>query len=333
MSIVYIRFAAHKSVELRRSPLLEELLARAARPVAVADWRADAFRALMPEAPMPPVGAAAWHAAPARVKPDPAARCATGSAAAEEWAWVCVATPVHLSAGMTSVALPRDGILALGPLEADALATDFNRVFGGDGVRLARGRAGVLLCAFDQIMEVNTHDPEAAAGQDVFGFQPSGAHAARLRRLMSEIEMWLFEHEVNRLRLVRAELPVTGLWLWGGGPTSAVMPVARGWTAGSDPFFSAFGNAEAWPSAPGAAVIVCDAHPGSEEWAEMERRWLAPAADRLRSRRLSRLDLSAGARRLSIGTGAHWRIWRRPRPWWESFEMAGDSATAGGVTR
>jgi hypothetical protein len=57
LSIVYIRFAAHKSVELRRSPLLEELLARAARPVAVADWRADAFRALMPEAPMPrPLG-------------------------------------------------------------------------------------------------------------------------------------------------------------------------------------------------------------------------------------------------------------------------------------
>lgn len=334
MSIVYIRFAAHKPVELRRSRLLEGLLARAARPVAVADWRADAFRALTPEAPMPPVGAAAWRAAaPAPVEPDPAARNATGSAAAEEWAWVCVATPVHLSAGMTRVVLPRDGILRLGAWEADALAADFNRVFGGDGVRMARGRAGVLLCAFDQIMDVDTYDPEAAAGQDVFGFQPSGPHAARLRRLMSEIEMWLFGHEVNRSRQARAELPVTGLWLWGGGPTSAVMPVTRGWTAGNDPFFSAFDTEEGWPSGPGPGVIVCDALPGSEEWAEIERRWLKPAADRLRSRGLLRLDLSAGARRISIGTGAHWRIWRRPRPWWESFELAGERDAAGGVTR
>lgn len=319
MSIVYIRFAAHKPVELRRSPLLEGLLARAERPVSVADWRADAFRALTHGAPMPPIGAAAWRAA--------------GSAAAEEWAWVCVATPVHMSAGQTHVVLPREGILRLGPWEAEALATDFNRVFGEDGVRLARGRAGLLLCAFDQLMEVDMHDPEAAAGHDVFGFQPSGAHSARLRRLMSEIEMWLFEHEVNRSRLNRAELPVTGLWLWGGGPTSSVMPVSLGWTAGSDPFFSAFGNEETWPSVAGPGVVVCDARPGSEEWAEVERRWLKPAAERLRSRGLSRLVLSAGGCRSSIGAGVHWRIWRRPRPWWESFDTAGERDAAGGSTR
>ena len=38
-----------------------------------------------------------------------------------------------------------------------------------------------------------------------------------LRRLGAEMEIWLHEHAVNRLRSERGELPVTGLWLWGGG--------------------------------------------------------------------------------------------------------------------
>jgi hypothetical protein len=41
----------------------------------------------------------------------------------------------------------------------------------------------------------------------------------------AEIEMWLHDHAVNDARSRRGELPITGLWLWGGGPavdTSAV---------------------------------------------------------------------------------------------------------------
>jgi len=53
---------------------------------------------------------------------------------------------------------------------------------------------------------------------------------------------------------------------------------------------------------------------------------LAPAAVALHAGRISRLDLSAGGRRFSVGRGPNLRFWRRPRPWWESFDVdTGDS--------
>ena len=254
---------------------------------------------------MPPIAAAALLAAP---------RASVG-------AWVSVATPVHLSAGMSSVTMPEDGVLDLGPSEADTLAADFNRVFGGAGVRLTVGRGAVLLCVFDETLEVETHDPESVAGHDLFGFQPAGIDGPQLRRLMSEIEMWLFDHEVNRARVANARPQVTGLWLWGGGNTRATMPAVRGWTAGQDPFFTAFGSEQQWPQEAGAGVVVCAQQPGSRGWLEVEQRWLEPAVAALKSGRIKRLQLSAADRRFTVAKRPTLRFWRRPRPWWESFEV------------
>jgi hypothetical protein len=377
LSTVYVRFAAHRLAQLQRSPLLEKLVARASHVAPVADWRAEAYRLIAPGAPLPSVAAALLHA-------GGEARPAPGS-------WVCVATPVHFTAGMSSVTLPGDGVLRLRPGEAQALAADFLHVFGGAEVRLsvalapsllgspapelaaglppspaaslepspapslsmspratlpvslppspsanlpasrsvnlpaggpasrAASRSGELLCVFGQPMEVVTHDPEAMAGRDVFAFQPIGPDAPRLRRLMSELEMWLFDHEVNRARAATAQPSITGLWLWGGGPTNADVPAVQGWTAGDDPFFAAFGGEPEWPRAPGAGVVVCAEQPGSDDWIAAEQRWLAPAAAALRAGRIERLALSAGERCYSVTSGALLRFWRRPQPWWESF--------------
>ncbi len=307
MSTIYIRFAAHRSDALRRSPRLEQLLARAGVPMRVADWRADAFQAAAPDVPMPPIASAALQAAPTAVA----------------GAWVCVATPVHLNAGMSSVMLPPDGVLALAPDEAAVLAADFNRMFGGAGTCLAVGRGAVILAVFDEVLQVETHDPQAVAGRDLFAFQPTGGDGPRLRRLMSEIEMWLFDHDLNRTRIARACAPVTGLWLWGGGATSAAIPPMPAWTAGCDPLFSAFGSEPQWPAEAGAGVIVCAEQPGSPEWANVEQRWLAPALAALRAGSVSRLDLSAVDHRVSLGRRASLRFWRRPRPWWTSFSVGG----------
>jgi hypothetical protein len=284
------------------------LVARASASVRAANWRADAFRAIAPgEKTMPPIAAAALSA----------------SSGTPPGAWGFIATPVYFSAGMTSVTMPRDGLVELRPEEAGALASDFNRTFVDAGMRLSVGRAAVLVCVFDQALEVTTHDPEDVAGHDVFGYQPAGADAPRLRRLMSEIEMWLFDHAVNRARTGDGRRPVTGLWLWGGGSTGSTMPSVQGWTAGTDPFFAAFGQAKRFPREAGPGVVVCTDQPGSNTWPDVEQQWLIPAVAALQSGRIKRLDLSAAERRFSIGKGAILRFWRRPRPWWESFDMKG----------
>jgi hypothetical protein len=309
LSILYIRFSARGPDTSQRSPMLERLIARASTSARVADWRAEAFRVIAPdEMTMPPIAATALQAAPG----------------ASSGAWVCIATPVHFSAGMSSVTMPHDGILELSREEADTLAAGFNRTFVGTGMRLSVNRRAVLLCVFDQMLEATTHDPEAMAGSDVFGFQPTGADAPRLRRLMSEMEMWLFDHDVNRARAASARQPITGLWLWGGGAMGP-MPAVRGWTAGHDPFFAAFGDEMRLPREPGSGVVVCSDYPGSSTWSAVEQRWLAPALAALKSGRIKRLDLSAADRRFSLGRAPNWRFWRRTRPWWESFGMTDES--------
>jgi hypothetical protein len=305
LSILYFRFPARRSDGAQRSPMLERLVARAGDPSRIEDWRLEAFRVIAPGAQRLPSIAAA-------IVPE------VGSGA-DPAAWVCIATPVYLSAGMRSVTMAADGILNLAPGEAAALSADFNRVFAGAGVRLLAGRGALLSCLFDDRIEAVTRDPEEVAGNDVFGFQPTGPDGARLRRLMSEMEMWLFDHPVNRARSSQERQPVTGLWLWGGGPTGEILPPVRGWCAGQDPFFAAFGSEHEYPRAAGGGVVVCAEQPGSNEWLDVERRWLVPAAAALGSGRLKRLDLSAADRRFSVGKGPNLRFWRRPRPWWESY--------------
>jgi len=300
---VYVRLVASGAGARQRAPALERLLAAASTAVASTDWRQEAFGIIAPGVKAPGVGAAALGPAPAD---------STGT-------WVCIASPVHLVAGMSDVTLSEGGLLRLDPAESAALAADFNEMFRDSGARLVVGRAAVLLCVFDRALQVGTHEVAEVLGREVFACQPTGRDAPRLRRLMSEMELWLFEHAVNRVRATRGSPPITGLWLWGGAAPLSALPAVRGWTAGTDPLFSAYGDIAQFPR--GAGVLVCDVAPGSAQWSAVERQWLAPMSAALRAGELDRVILSAGDRRLVVLKGRHWRFWRRSRPWWESFAL------------
>ena len=97
-----------------------------------------------------------------------------------------------------------------------------------------------MLCLFDAPLRAATTDPQEVLGEDIGEFLPRGADSARLRRLTSEIEMWLFEHAVNEARRARAAPPISGLWLWGGGAADSSLPPVHGWAVGADPLFAAF---------------------------------------------------------------------------------------------
>jgi hypothetical protein len=282
---------------------LERLLARADSSTLEPEWRAAAFRILAPEAAMPAAASAAQFAALGPV----------------DGAWVFIASPVHYVAATSSVQLPADGILRLEPPEAELLAGEFNRLWRGAGARLVAGRGGSLYCVFDEPMRAATQDPEAALGRDIGVFLPTGADAPPLRRMMSEMEMWLFEHAVNKVRMARRAAPVSGLWLWGGGATLRALPPLQGWTAGHDAFFGAFPMQTQFPRGAGAGVVVLNERPGSPEWPEAERRWIRPALAELRAGRIAQVKVSAADRCHALSARWSWRFWRQARPWWESF--------------
>jgi hypothetical protein len=299
---VYFRITARGAHTQIRAPTLERLLARADTPTDAADWRAEAFRLIAAEgAPVPSVATAALA---------PGASRAAGS-------WVYMATPVHMLAGMTSVSLAADGILELESAEADALAADFSRVFGGGGVSLERGRDALLLCRFDAPLRASTSPPEAAADRDIWACLPRGEDAPRLSRLTSEIEMWLFDHAVNRRRRESQRPVITGLWLWGEGAADAEPPPVHGWTAGDDPLFGSFARAARYPGASTSGVVAVPDFPGTPVWRDVEERWLAPALADLSAGRLQSIALSAHRRCVRLNARALRRFWRRARPWWE----------------
>ena len=314
MSSQYFRFVVRDSARLR-VPLLEQLLARADGWAPVSDWRAEAFRVIAPQAAcMPAVAAAALYADRAAVE--------TGAVDA---AWVCVATPVHYVAEMSSVRLSQDGMLSLTRAGADSLAADFNRVWKGSGIHMTAGRSAQLFCSFDREMQVVTRDPEDVLGRHIEEFLPAGADSGRLRQLISETEMWLFEHDANRARTRLGAPVVNGLWFWGGGAPIASLPNLQGWAAGDDLFFNAFSGRtgaervprdEKFPS----GVVAAACAPGSESWQALESRWLRPALIELRAGRIERLQLSAADRCFTLTARGLRRIWRRRKPWWESFE-------------
>ncbi len=314
---IYLRLPSPVA-PLVRAPLLERLLARAGGSSTATDWRGDAFRLIAPDgAPPPAPGAAALFAA--RGPGDGA--CAY------------LATPVHYEAAMTSVHLAPQGILRFEAAQAAQLAADFNRRFAGGGQRLIAG-GGALIMVFDRALVADTHDPQEALGLDIGPFQAVGADANGLRRLGSEIEMWLFDHALNRPGATGGSPPVSGLWLWGGGAVVQRLPAIDGWTAGDDALFGA------WPAAATAAraaathavalhttaghgsrsgVVVLSSPPGTDGWPAAEAHWLWPPAAELAAGRLRCLSLSAGRRCHAVDARFKWRLWRRPRPWWEYF--------------
>jgi hypothetical protein len=305
IKIHYFRFAHRGAVNRQRSRLLERVLARADASTAVSDWRADAFRVIAaPTSAMPGVGAAALFAE----------RGAVNAAS------VFIATPVHYVAEMNNVRLPADGILSLRQAEAETLAADFDFVWKDADIRLIAGRCASLFCVVDRPTPATTCDPEDVLDRHIENHLPMGAGSPRLRQLMSEIEMWLFEHAVNRARLSDGVPAVNGLWLWGGGPALTSLPPVDGWTAGDDMFFRSFAARSAHASAePSPGVAVITAQPGTDEWRDVESRWLEPSLGELASGRIARLDLSAGSRCVSISARSRFRFWRRHRPWWESL--------------
>ncbi|MCP5328792.1 MAG: hypothetical protein H7A15_09090 [Sinobacteraceae bacterium] len=132
-------------------------------------------------------------------------------------AWL--ATPLHLVAGLDTVHLRQDGIVRLDVPEREALAAGFAAALGGGRLQLSPAGAEAFVLQGLDLDAVQTVEPVDCLGGSLADAQPSGPGAVGLRRLMSEIEMWLHEHPVNLQRVARGARPVNALWLWGGAAT------------------------------------------------------------------------------------------------------------------
>jgi hypothetical protein len=256
-----------------------------------------------------------------------------------------LAAPVHLVAGLDHLRLHAAGLLRLADAEQSTLIDAFNAVFGGDGLRLHAVPAGLLLTGCGA-SRARTQDPARYLGADVRSAPAQGEDASRLRRLGTEIEMWLHASAlaINRDRARRGALPVNALWLWGGG-ASAVD--AQGRDSGvalrayaEDAYVAglgALGGRRVLPP-PASFDVLCGGERAAEDVApwlvclsaagtgsgdaplsRLDATWIAPAVAALREGRLVSLGLYVGGQQRQLRRPDFWQFWRRSRPWWESL--------------
>jgi hypothetical protein len=278
-----------------RLPALERLLARGARDAAAPDWRRWAL-------------GRAGLAAPAGDLPlGRLLAVAAGFAVGDTETWL-VATPLSLRAGLTDLTVAGLGT-ALDAAGRAALAARFNADWRGAPWRLHVAGAAFLL-AHAGPLALATADPESLLGRAP---EPaSGPDAPRLRRLASELEMWLHG-------AADAGVDFNALWPWAAG-RGALAGTAR-WPApeDGDPALAAARHCHPGPAQDARLVRWSLAALGAsaDPLAEAERRWFAPLAAALAGGRLARAELHFGSRTLEFRPAQRFRLWRRPRPWWE----------------
>ncbi len=215
-----VTVGGHASATLPRLPALETVLARGALRRLTHDWR-DWLAARSGAAQMTPAQAvaAAWLGAPSATDAHDAGAHEAG-VARHYW----LATPVHFFAGIDSVQLHPAGLLRLPEAEQQELVRQFAQVFADSPWRLmAFGQRELLLAG--PPLSASGLDPAEFTGADPSPGLPRGPDAAALKRLGSEIELWLHEQPLNHERAARGELAVSALWLWGG--TRAARPHLR----------------------------------------------------------------------------------------------------------
>ncbi|MCC7198340.1 MAG: hypothetical protein IT483_02390 [Gammaproteobacteria bacterium] len=299
-----------------RLPALERLLARAETPPeAVPDWR----RWVQQQVGIRVAGATL-----------PVARIARG----REGHWL-LATPVHLMAGLERVHLHPEGALALDAGERAALERSFTASFGEAGMRLEFDERGECYIEMPHGIDATTRDPAEATGRIVDEYMPTGADAGLLKRLMTEIQMWLHVQPLNAAREAAGRLTVNALWLWGAAPGEpavtlpASLPVLWSTDAYLVGLWRAAGEAV---QGPGEAVSLWLGRGARRTAATLslatmgmtaaglpgtDRDWFEALLQAFAMRRLDEVELWITGRAVLLAQRDRWRVWRRVRPWHE----------------
>jgi hypothetical protein len=173
--------------------------------------------------------------------------------------WLC-ADPVHLRPDRDLLRLFDARYLGISRTEADALVAAFNAHFADDGLSLHAPVSDRWYLHSERPRALETTPLPRVLGHHIDGHLPTGADASRWAALMSEAQMLLYQHDVNRAREAAGRPAVNGLWCWGGGRWQAP-PRAPDVAAGSAPLLRGLTAAAGMPMVADAEVAALLAGP------------------------------------------------------------------------
>lgn len=242
--------------------------------------------------------------------------------------WMAATDPVHLEARLDHLYLhdlrgeqmPRSDLQSI---------LDYLQVtFGSGDIAFARLGDQGYLRGEQQIAtaSVSARQVHGLRPDDFMPDPSDGRNAKDYHRLLSEVQMALHEHEVNKNR-IEAGLPeVNSLWIWGGGvaPEVTVQPIFP--LFANDPLFKGFwlsrsGIVEPWSDGFQAGVafaqngfvsLVPESAAGE---AESPDRYLQQLKDLMAAGKISQLTLLfRDGLRADIGARDAFRFWRGEAP-------------------
>jgi len=124
-----------------------------------------------------------------------------------------VASPYHARAGHNAVRVTPEGQFPWMPEDAGHLCEILNPLLADEGMQLmAVGAALLLICR--EPLKARPSGFGEISGKTLPGRSIEGRDGGRLNRLLSEIQMFLFQHPSSEYR-DRGEPEVNGIWLWG----------------------------------------------------------------------------------------------------------------------
>ena len=133
------------------------------------------------------------------------------------------ADPVHLHVSRDNVQLMDSHVLLPTLEEAQAIAATLNAHLAADGLNIEVRDAArwYLRIPADEMPE--TTALWKISGGSVFEHLPKNSGGKiNWRALQNELQMLLNDHPVNLAREARGELPINGIWFWGGGSFQTV---------------------------------------------------------------------------------------------------------------
>ncbi len=204
----------------RRFPLLERLLARAGQKPAPNDYSRTLFSLLemsfQPHESLPTAGLC-WLAN--FDQPPPAN--------------LLHADPVYLKPDMSDVRLFRPENLNM--QQAQAYAKAFNDFYASHGLSMQLSTPNRWYISATQSIDTPDLCLEQITGRNLRSFVKIGEQSREWNRLFTEIQMLFHDLPVNHARQTGGELPVSGVWLSGGGDAPAAGSHSIETVQGDDP--------------------------------------------------------------------------------------------------
>lgn len=218
------------------------------------------------------------------------------------------ADPAHVAADMQGVRMLAHGpALALDTEHATALAAALQPVFAGHGMQLSTPVADRWYLQLPAQLPLPAFaDIDNVLGDDLFDHLPAGEPGRLWRSLLSDTQVLLHQHPLNRERAGQGKAAVNSLWFWGAGVLPASVDVGYGQVRSPDPLLQAL----AAGAVDGPAQLVDLRHLRNPQ-VVMEQA-LLPLLAALQGGELQALELDfADGHVYRLRRGQRWRLWRR----------------------